>query len=369
MASLELIELRCPSCGGDLRYTPGAPVASCPYCSATIALVSTQSGRPVSLDGADHRLVRFATTEADFKRALLAFLAEGDFTPDDVFDQVQVRQQTGLFAATFLYEGTARVHWTASAGFQRRESYVEDHVEVENGRRVNRPRTATRTVTDWRPISGESLQDYRLCVVATPALPAELHPLIETVEGLAPTDALPPVDPAAVKGFAIEPFAGSPEENFQRVAQGRLNAELLRLTQKRIPGDEHKQLSLTSTRAHERCTRLYRPIWFATYAYKGQRFSYAMDGVSKKGQGTRPEDHALRDSVQRLEKELSNANVLAIVAAVLLFFVLTIFGPILAGVGWYFYTQGPKRRLAELRAQIAASKARRSRFAQAGLGA
>ncbi len=364
MASLELVELRCPSCSGDLRYTPGAPVAACPYCSATIALVSTSSGRPVSLDGADHRLVRFATTEAAFKQSLLAFLAAGDYTPDDVFEQVEVRHQTGLFAATFLYEGTARIHWTASAGFRRTESYVENRLVHEGGKTVSRPQTATRTVTDWRPVSGESLQDYRLCVVATPALPTELHPLLERVEGLAPTDALPPLDPAALRGFALEPFTGSPEENFQRVAQARLNAELERLTKARIPGDEHKQVSLTSTRTHERCTRLYRPVWFATYTYKGDRFAYAMDGVSGKGQGTRPEDRQLRERVQGLEKQLSTANIIAIIAGILSFFVLTFLGPILAGIGWYLYTQGPKKQLADLHAQIAASKTRRQQYLQ-----
>jgi hypothetical protein len=364
MAGLELVELRCPSCSGDLRYTPGAPVAACPYCSATIALVSSQTGRAVSLDGADYRMVRFATTEERFKQSLLAFLAAGDYTPDDVFEQVEVRHQTGLYAATYLYEGTARIHWTASAGFRRTESYVENRLVQEGGRTVSRPQTATRTVTDWRPVSGESLQDYRLCVVATPALPAELHPLLEVVDGLVPTDALAPIDPAGLRGFALEPFTGSPEENFQRVAQAKLQAELERLTRSRIPGDEHKQVSLTSSRTHERCTRLYRPVWFATYTYKGDRFAYAMDGVSGKGHGTRPEDKQLRDRVQGLEKQLSTANIIAIVAGILSFFVLPFLGPILAAIGWYFYTQAPKQQLADLRNQIAASKTRRQQYLQ-----
>ena len=357
MARLELVELRCPGCGGDLQYTVGAPIANCPYCDASIALVSDTASRTRAIDGHEYRMLPFKTTAENFQNAFLHFLSEGDYTPPDVFEQVKVRQNTGLFAAVYHWTGTARVSWSAESGFDRTETYVKTRTVTRNGSKVTEPTTGTRTVTDWRPITGDLLHDYRVLGLADDGIPDNVAAVVESTESLPALDRLGAVDPAQLKGYALQQFKRPESDAFGRRGQKQLDGEIAVLVKRAVPGDKSRKERFTASRRDERSVRVYRPIWLAVYSYGGESFAFAIDGHTGRGAlGTRPEDTAQRERVEALEKNIKNANVAALVCGILSFFVSFIFGPILVGVIWYAYTSGKKKQLAVEKARISAAR-------------
>ncbi len=370
MARLDLVALRCPGCGGDLQYVPGAPIASCPYCDAKIALVNSGPTHNASLDGNDYRMLPFRMDRNQFRDRFLEFLSEGDYTPPDVFSMVEVRNFTGLFAATYLWEGSARVAWSAAAGFTREETYVTTRTVSRNGKTVTEPTTGTRSVTDWRPVSGDLLHDYRLVAQASDAIPDSLSALIEESGAIPPLDRLPVVDPEATRGFAIEPFRHTPSEVWDRSAKKRLNEEIETRVKSAVPGDKADKIQFSSSRSLEACTRLYRPMWLALYQYNGTQFAFAMDGSAGKVLGTRPMDFAQRDRIKKLEDSIKNAGIFAMVAGILSFFVIPFVGAIIVGVLWYLYTDGQKKLLRVEKKKISdARKAREDAMARIKSGA
>jgi len=61
---------------------------------------------------------------------------------------------------------------------------------------------------------------------------------------------------------------------------------------------------------------------------------------------TPPEHTALRARIDELEKSISDANSVAIIAGGLSFFVVPIIGAIIVGTVWYVYTTKRKKKLA-----------------------
>jgi|GEM_PF-4138230 len=345
MTHFELVALRCPACGGDLEYVAGAPIASCPYCDARVAVVGTEVAAR-SVDGSTYRMQSFEVGPDRFVQAFLQFLSEGDYTPADVFELVKVRQNTGLFAATYLWTGTARVSWSASAGFERTESYVTTRTVTRNGQTVQEPTTSTRTVTDWRPVSGDLLHDYRLVGLASDGVPDEVAGLVRSIEGLPPVDQLAMVDPENTRGYAIEPFRDPPSKAFSRSAEGTLAEALEARVKAAVPGDTSKDIHVSHSRTNESVVRLLRPIWLAIYQYEGRSYAFALDGhTGTRSEGTRPEDTALRERVEALKKKLRIAHFVAIITGILSFFVAFLVGPVVVGAIWYAYTRGLKTEL------------------------
>ena len=351
VSSLQLVELSCPKCGGNLRYVPGMAFANCPFCQASVALV--QAGRVGALEDTAYRMARFRVTEAEFRDRLLSYLAEGDYTPADVLEAAQVQTHTGLFAPVYLYEGRWMARFSASCGFEHNETYVdEERVQDAGGRTRTRPVTRTRTVTDWRPLSGEASGAYRLTALSSKQVPAEVASLCENIDGLE----LVHVEMSSLQGYALEAYASEPAEAFRARGTAALDALVEPEVKRRLQGDRQKDLRYDTERREETVLRLYRPVWLALYAYGGQTYVFASDGVTDRTAGTRPEDTALRKEAESLQ---GTTKILWVVGILLCW---TLIAPIAA----YLYYQrevAPKmtahdRRVREARATRESARAR-----------
>jgi hypothetical protein len=359
LPALQLVQLQCPACGGALQLHAGSPIATCPYCDARIALVAQQGAAPVSLAGDDHRVVPFSVDKAAFREAFLRFLAEGAYTPADVFALVEVRETTGLFAAMHLVEGTTRAAWTAAAGFARQEQEVVMVSKTVNGQRQQVPEVRQREVIDWRPVSGELLYDHRLLLHGGDELPALAAGLLERADRLPPTAELAPLLPDALRGAALEPFTREPEAAMAAGGLDRLRAEVMAAAHGRVPGDRKKDVRVDLRRGDERWLRLHLPVWIAVYHYQNQSYLFAMDGRDGAVAGTRPEDKAAKAELEGLTASLNKAKVAAIAAGILSFFVLPFIGAAAVFVAWHLLTADKRAALAAAKARLEAARAQR----------
>jgi hypothetical protein len=122
---LVLARLSCHNCGAPLEIDPQAPVARCPFCDTELALSHAErAGREVTVDEVDRLTVPFSVDRAAFERAWLAWLADGDLTPDDVIERALLQEHVGLLVPVYRFRGAWRTAWTATAGFDHTDEEV-----------------------------------------------------------------------------------------------------------------------------------------------------------------------------------------------------------------------------------------------------
>jgi hypothetical protein len=62
------------------------------------------------------------------------------YTPDDVLQHAMVRDHVGIYALFYSFTGFYTVTWTASAGFDRTETYVDTDRTFKDGNPTKRDR-------------------------------------------------------------------------------------------------------------------------------------------------------------------------------------------------------------------------------------
>ena len=271
--SITLTQLSCPNCGGPIQFVPGMPVANCPYCETKIAL-ETQNAQGASVQVEPHQVRPFRVDQANFERGLLSWLADGDYTPDDILSGVMVSEHTGLYVPFFRFTGEYRATFTASAGYERQETYVA-YRKDSNGNRV--PVTKTRTVTDWRPASGEASREFTVWSTASQKLPEERMEWCEETVG-SQDDQWEVLSEEVIKGYAMEPFDQTADEVYAKRGKSSLSGQVRQVCRNMVQGDKCKDLRTEFSIRERDESHHYAPFWIASLKYKGETFTYVRSG-------------------------------------------------------------------------------------------
>lgn len=293
---LALTRLSCPSCGGPLQVGRGTTTVACPFCGAVTSL----GGQALVDASVDARHIAARTVEPEaFQRALLRWLSEGDYTPDDILQRALVTRHSSVLVPLWHVKGTFQCRFSAEAGFDHTVDRVVER-ERRDGR-VDR-RIERDTKTDWRDFSGEVSGPFDVWACATPTIPLPLVAFVEEV-GAACDDWLP-VEPAMLEEQLVEGFARSATEAMAAPAPAaRLSAVAEAAAAAGVPGDRHRSLRVDVATRDEDALACLHPFWIATFTYGGEQFPVAVSGRDDaKFAGVRPEDAGRKEAVARLRR-------------------------------------------------------------------
>lgn len=292
-----LTELKCPGCGAPLRYRPGSPIHSCPFCGSSIAVTFAERNGEEVL-GEAYRIREFEVSRDEFSSQLLGWLADGDYTPDDILSAVLVSDFTGVFVPLYRLRGEYKATFSASAGYEREETYYEERTDSGGNREQVRK---TRTVVDWRPMNGEASDEYVIWVSASEKVPESLVAWVEQRAGA--QDTWRDFDEALLEGYALEAFAMEPDVAMQQRGRALIEQAVEDRCRSRVPGEKCKDLRVDFTTRDEAHDRVYHPFWLASFEYRGENHHYAQCGQqSDQHEGTRPVDAERQQAVKALMK-------------------------------------------------------------------
>ncbi|MDR2350848.1 MAG: hypothetical protein LBF41_09560 [Deltaproteobacteria bacterium] len=344
----------CKNCGGDIDVIPGVTKYRCPYCDSENFVFDSQSPGPQPT--AIAHVICAKTDEKRLHSLLLSKMIEDQMAPDDILTASVIQEETVMYVPCFVTRGTFDINWTASFGYDRREAYVAYVTVAEGGQRRTRPVTQYRTVTDWKPASGNAAGNYAALGYAGSNLSKEAAAL---VEGL-PTSYLIPYTPAYVEGFTVEPFYKKPEEvegSFDDSIQKQEYAAVARHFQ----GDRQRDVHFNSKRKPDFVQPGLLPAAHAVFAYKDKQYNLWADGIDLSRVIT---DYFPRDKTRgsKIARGLWPVIVAFVALAATLFFTgdftpLALAGPILGLI--YYYARkhsiiGYSKRIRE--ATLAAKK-------------
>lgn len=108
-ASCSLIQMKCSKCRGELQFLPGLEMVRCLYCGNQVEINSRQQSS-VSLP---NLIVPFLINREQAEQRFYDFLAEDDYTPDDIFDNKEDIKIIGFYSPGFAFRGKYEGNWSA----------------------------------------------------------------------------------------------------------------------------------------------------------------------------------------------------------------------------------------------------------------
>ncbi|WP_136645037.1 primosomal protein N' (replication factor Y) - superfamily II helicase [Tabrizicola sp. YIM 78059] len=266
----------CPSCGAVIEITGATHATQCPFC-ATPVVLDTGTQRHIK----PQALVPFALTEAQARKALIAWMGSLWFAPNTLLEYARKgRAMNGVYVPFWTFDAVTASRYTGERG----EYYYETRtVQVRVNGKMETRREQVRH-TRWYPASGRVARDFDdVLVMASRSLPARLG------NELTPWDlgALVPYSPEFLAGFQAEGYTVDlPEGHAQ--ARDRMAQVIREDVRRDIGGDEQRIHGIETRWSNETFKHILLPVWMAAYKYNGKSYRFLVNGQTGEVQGERP---------------------------------------------------------------------------------
>ena len=262
----------CNSCGAEKAFEAGKQSLTCPFCGAV-----NQIERPEdALETAFDRIVPITVTPHELDNRLYAYMASGNFTPDDMIEASTITLRERYYVPAFAFKVDYEATWTASFGFDRQEPYTAYRNVTSNGRTRQEAYTAYKTVTDWRPANGVEAGIFDVAGYAgsqlngSPLAPAYL--VVHAVMNGSSTE----YNPSFTKGFEVEGFS-VPEKKVFDSLNGEINANIDQRVKNHAQGDKQRDWHWNARMSHDTTTYLV-PICHAAFQYSDKEYHVWVGG-------------------------------------------------------------------------------------------
>ena len=262
----------CNSCGAEIAFEAGKQSLTCPFCGAV-----NQIERPEdALETAFDRIVPITVTPHELDNRLYAYMASGNFTPDDMIEASTITLRERYYVPAFAFKVDYEATWTASFGFDRKEPYTAYRNVTSNGRTRQEAYTAYKTVTDWRPANGVEAGIFDVAGYAgsqlngSPLAPAYL--VVHAVMNGSSTE----YNPSFTKGFEVEGFS-VPEKKVFESLNGEINANIDQRVKNHAQGDKQRDWHWNARMSHD-TTKYSVPICHAAFQYGDKEYHVWVGG-------------------------------------------------------------------------------------------
>ena len=262
----------CNSCGAEIAFEAGRQSLTCPFCGAVNKIERPEDALETAFD----RIVPITITPHELDNRLYAYMASGNFTPDDMIEASTITLRERYYVPAFAFKVDYEATWTASFGFDRQEPYTAYRNVTSNGRTRQEAYTAYKTVTDWRPANGVEAGIFDVAGYAgsqlngSPLAPAYL--VVHAVMNGSSTE----YNPSFTKGFEVEGFS-VPEKKVFDSLNGEINANIDQRVKNHAQGDKQRDWHWNARMSHDTTTYSV-PICHAAFQYGDKEYHVWVGG-------------------------------------------------------------------------------------------
>ncbi len=264
--------VKCTKCGATTTFDPGVSASRCAFCATPAVVEAPTMSDHVRPAG----LLPFAVDRNAASKSFRSWVAGLWFRPNDLKTKSSVTAMQGVYVPFWTFDALTHNRWTAEAGHR----YTVQVQALVNGKTVMRSETRIR----WEPAAGfleKSFDDVP--VPASKGLPPGLARGVEPF----PTGGLVPYDPQYLSGFLAEEYAVDLPDAVA-VAKERMTHEVYAACGAQVPGDTHRNLSVSTAWSGVTCKNALLPLWISAYEYGGKPFRFLVNGVTGKVDGNAP---------------------------------------------------------------------------------
>lgn len=271
------MEIKCPNCGAVLQYQPGTTELACSFCGQKFKIENKEEA---ALSVSPDSVVSFKVTEDEaIVAARIAMRARED-VPDDLADEAKIVEVKMFYFPIYLFFGEYSAYWTASFGFDRRETYQEYN------KKSNQLENRVRTVTDWRPASGTVggkfgviARAMRLSDPAKFGIPAEaVQDVIKLAQEGSVVRNRVDFDPKFLAGMQVLPFEDSEESAWRDIGRGTVDDIAGAKVVQNKQGDRAQGWNWDSKINWNSTEKVLIPIILVRYSYHDQEYCICLNG-------------------------------------------------------------------------------------------
>ena len=258
----------CQSCGGEVVGDEHMAATKCPYCDNPVVVVGNLTGQ-LKPDF----VIPFKLDREAAKAGLRKHLSGKRLLPKEFKNENHIDDIRGVYVPFWLFDtdADARLRWRAT----RVRSWSDSNYYYTETRHYSILREGNIAFVRI-PVDGSSKM---------------ADDLMESLEPFRFSDAVD-FQTAYLAGYLADKYDVSAEESI-----GRANARVRESTQDAFAATVHGYSTLTpqesSIRLHngKSCYALY-PVWLLNTTYKGEKYTFAMNGQTGKFVGNLPTDRA-----------------------------------------------------------------------------
>ena len=270
----EKISVKCQSCNAISVFDPGRAAQRCDFCGSPSIVPYTETKDPISPES----LLPIKWTETQVRDSLRGWYGTRWFAPNRLKKAALTDTLKGVYLPYWTFDAQAHSDWTAESGYHY---YEEESYRDANGNLQTRKVQRTR----WEPSAGrvENFFDDEL-VCGSVGVNREL---LGKIEPFPTTKELVPYDAGYIRGWIVERYQLDLGQAAQRSEQ-LMDSEMQTLCARQVPGDTHRNLSVTTGYADRTFKHVLLPIWLVAYTYGSRNFQVLVNGYTGAIAGQRP---------------------------------------------------------------------------------
>ncbi|MCA9056942.1 MAG: zinc ribbon domain-containing protein, partial [Planctomycetaceae bacterium] len=273
------LHFRCESCGAEVGTDPNHRSYVCPFCDSTFVVEfspeRTGRQRPEFVIG-------FAVTPEQALQTFQRWISSNAwFRPGDLKSAQIAEKLKGVYLPFWSFSMLAVSQWSASIGenWDRKETYT-----TTNSKGETETHTRTVTETEWWPLAGNHHQYYSGYLISgSRGLSQHEADRIKPFH----LTALSRYQPSFLAGWLSEEYSVSREEALELCRR-----EFYQWEQQNVaaflPGDRHRQLSVSTRFHHEESDLCLLPVYVLSYRYQNKLYRFLVNGQTGKHVGDKP---------------------------------------------------------------------------------
>lgn len=297
---MEVINIRCDSCGGSFTLDPNISSDLCPFCDSPIVI----NGETTASVYQPKYVLPFDIEKKIALRSYQRWLKSLWFAPGDLKDYARNDRLNGLYIPFWTYDCNTTTSYSGARG----DDYsTQQPVRViENGQNVTRMRSVTKT--RWHDVSGHVENTFDdILVVASRSIPKGKMARINAWD----LDKLVPYSDKYLSGFRTETYTVKIEDGYQE-AKAKMDRHISNAVRNDIGGNRQRIYQLNTQYSGATFKQILIPVWLSAYKYKGKVYQFVVNGRTGAVSGDRPYS--------------TGKIVLVVLAGVLIILLIAIFG-------------------------------------------
>ena len=271
---IEIVNVKCTSCGVSITLDPNVTSDRCPYCDSSIVVESGSTSsilKPKSL-------VPFAVDKKKAVESFRNWISRLWFAPNDLKKaDLGHEKVSGIYTPYWTYDSRTESNYTG----QRGDYYyvTESYTTTENGETVTRTRQVRKTRWTFTAGHVRNLFDDIL-ILASHSLPKKY------TDKLLPWNlgALVPYDDRYLGGFRSEAYQVEVSAGLEE-AKGIMDGEIRQSVRRDIGGDEQRIYTVNTAYHDITFKHVLLPVWISSYRFKDKVYRFLINGQTGKVQG------------------------------------------------------------------------------------
>ncbi len=268
----ETHNVQCPNCAARFEFDANVHAAECPFC-ATPVVADTGSNHQIKPRG----LLPFSFDERAARGSMTHWLGSLWFAPGGLREFARKgRKMQGIYVPYWTFDADTKSAYNGERG----TVYYETRTVTRNGKRQQMRVARVR----WRAVSGRVARLFDdVLVLASKSLPKRF------TDALEPRDlsALEPYRPEYLAGFRAEAYSVELQDGYTE-ARAHMDRIIARDVKFDIGGDRQRIHDIQTQVSDVTFKHILLPVWLAAYKYRGESYSFVVNGRTGRVQGERP---------------------------------------------------------------------------------